>query len=95
MPALGLCVEVHARGFGMAAGDEYREKAAEIASRARQLQDPLKRVRLEALEASFLRLALQADKNAKSDTVYQTPQVPDRPVAQQQQQIQPKKQSDS
>ena len=70
--------------------DEYRVKAAEFAAQAKREANPVKRAQLEALELSYRRLAMQADKNAKSDVVYETP--PERPVvAQQQQQRQVKK----
>jgi hypothetical protein len=54
------------------------------------------RAELEALRRNYLRLAVQAEKNAKTDIVYETPRgagrrrQPDQP-AQQQQQRQPKK----
>jgi hypothetical protein len=74
------------------ASEQYRKKAAEIAAAAKLARDPAKRAQLKALEASYRRLALQADKNATTDIVYQTPPPQrQRPVAQQQQQSQPKK----
>jgi hypothetical protein len=71
----------------MAAGDEYRVKAAEMNARARKERDPLIRAEHENLALAYLRLADQADKNAKIDLVYETP--PARPSLQQQQQPQP------
>jgi hypothetical protein len=68
---------------------EYRVKAAEFAAQARREADPAKRAQLENLERSYLRLAMQADKNAGTDVVYETP--PQEPVMQQQQQRQAKK----
>lgn len=77
----------------MSLADEYRVKAGELAERARVEKDPLRRAELKALEHSFLRLAIQAEKNAGTNIVYETPSDP--PVAQrqqqQQQQQQPKK----
>jgi hypothetical protein len=79
----------------MSAGDAYRAKAAEIADKAKAERDPAVRAELEALRRNYLRLAVQADKNSKTDIVYETPRrhgptEPQQP-AQQQQQRQPKK----
>jgi hypothetical protein len=80
----------------MSVADAYRAKAAEIAEKAKAERDPLVRAELEALRRNYLRLAVQAEKNAKTDIVYETPArrrppaQPDQP-AQQQQQRQPKK----
>ena len=74
----------------MPAGDAYRIKAAELTAQARDL--PKLRTELESLALSYLRLADQADQNALTDVVHEPPPahpVPDRPVAQQQQQPQP------
>lgn len=74
----------------MSVADEYRVKAAELAAKARLEQDPVQRAELESLERSYLRLAIQADKNADTNIVYETPpeRPPERPVVQQQQQQQ-------
>ena len=70
---------------------EYREKAAAMAAMAERETDPKRRAELQNLERSYLRLALQADKNAKANIAYETP-VQDRAAQQQQQQqSQPKK----
>ena len=79
----------------MSVADEYRAKAAEMAEKAKREGDTLLRAEFEALRRNYLRLALQAEKNAKTDIVYETPRrrppaEPDQP-AQQQQQRQPKK----
>jgi hypothetical protein len=74
-------------GSGMAAGDEYRVKAADMNARAKNERNPLARAEHENLALAYLRLADQADKNAKVDLVYETP--PARPSPQQQQQPQP------
>jgi hypothetical protein len=76
--------------------DEYRAKAAELAAKASREKKPQRRAELEALERSYLRLAVQAEKNAKTNLVYETPPPPTRPpsqppVVQQQQQRQRKK----
>jgi hypothetical protein len=72
---------------------EYREKAAAMAAMAERETDPERRAELRALERSYLRLALQADKNATADIAYETPpaQTPENRAVQQQQQSQPKK----
>ena len=71
----------------MAAGDEYRIKAAEMIARAKSERNPLTRAENENLALAYLRLADQADKNATADLVYETP--PERASPQQQQQQQP------
>ena len=58
--------------------DEYRAKAALLAAEAKRERDPARRAQLESLERSYLRLAIQADKNAATNIVYETP--PERPV---------------
>lgn len=74
----------------MSVADEYRAKAALLAAQAKRDQNPATRAQLKSLERSYLRLAMQAEKNAKTNIVYETP--PERPaVQQQQQQIPPKK----
>jgi hypothetical protein len=79
----------------MSVADAYRAKAAEIAEKAKAERNPVVRAELEALRRNYLRLAVQAEKNARTDIVYETPRrrppaQPDQP-AQQQQQRQPKK----
>ena len=68
--------------------DEYRAKAAQLAAEAKRERNLARRSQLKSLERSYLRLAIQADKNATTNIVYETP--PERPAAQQQQRIQPK-----
>ena len=67
----------------MSVADEYRAKAAEMAEKAKRDGDPLVQAEFEALRRNYLRLALQAEKNAKTDIVYETPS---RSAMQQQQQ---------
>ena len=70
----------------MVAGDAYRAKAVELTAQAR---DELQRAReLEALASSYLRLAEKADRNMRTDLIFEPPFSP--PVVQQQQQVQPK-----
>lgn len=84
-----LQVNITTIGVSMSAGDEYRAKAAKLSAMAARERDPLKQAQFESLERSYLRLAMQADKNAKNNIVYETP--PKRAAVQQQQQRQPKK----
>ena len=79
----------------MLPGDEYCKKAAELIARSAQEPDPLQRVDLRKLAQAFLRLAEQAERNAASDIVYETPRY-DQPNVQQQQQLQsPRKDDES
>jgi hypothetical protein len=79
----------------VAAGDDYRIKAADLNALAQRERDPLRRAELEALTLSYLRLADQADRNAQADLFYESPGQPlNAQQQQQQQQPQPKKESD-
>jgi hypothetical protein len=72
--------------------EEYRSKAADMNARAKRESNMLTRAEYENLALSYLRLASQAEKNAATDLVYETPAAPPtQPQAQQQQQAQPKK----
>lgn len=75
----------------MSAADEYRRKAAAMAAMAKRAESAKRRAEFASLELSYRRLAQLAEKNAKTDIVYQTPPRPEHHVAQQQQQRQPKK----
>lgn len=70
----------------MSVADEYRAKAAQLAAEAKRERDAVRRAQLQSLERSYRRLAIQADKNATTNIVYETPERP--AVAQQQQQQQ-------
>ena len=63
-------------------GDAYRLKAAEISAKARQETNPTVRAELEKLALAYLLLAAQAESNARTDIVYETP--PERPPVEQQ-----------
>jgi hypothetical protein len=76
----------------MVPGEAYRIKAAEIRVKAHQESHTPVKMELEALALSFLRLAEQAERNARTDVVYEPP--PDRPIAQQQQQPHPRDDDD-
>ena len=75
----------------MTAGDECRVRAAELHGKSKQETDPFLRGELEQLAHGYLRLAEQADRNAASDLVYESP--PERPNVQQQQQPQQQQQT--
>ena len=73
----------------MAAGDDYRVKAADMNAKAKRELRPLTRAELEKLALAYLRLADQADRNADLEP------LTDRStssVQQQQQQPQSKRQ---
>jgi len=57
----------------MAAGDEYRIKAAELHAQAQCHTTSKLRVQLENLAKAYLRLAEQADRNDRSDLIYEPP----------------------
>ena len=78
----------------MPSSEEYHRKAAEMNAQAKQEQNPLTRAELENLALAYLRLAVQAERNAKTDLVYETPSARSQPVTQQQQQPQAKDKSD-
>lgn len=57
----------------MTAVDDYRTKANEFMAKALRETDPTLRVQYETLGQSYLRLADQAERNSRSDIVYETP----------------------
>ncbi len=76
----------------MTTADQYRARAAELFTRARNETSPMIRSEWENLAKSYLHLAEQADRNSRTDIVYEPPQRwPTDGHAQQQQQPQPKK----
>jgi hypothetical protein len=58
-------------GIAMTMRDEYLTKAAEFFARARC--DTSHRGEFESLAKSYLRLAMQADRNSQLDVVYEPP----------------------
>lgn len=54
----------------MARADQYRVKAAEFHARAAGETRPFMRRSLEMLALVYVRLAEQADRNARTDAVY-------------------------
>jgi hypothetical protein len=62
--------------------DEYRSKAADMHARA--LREKVAQIKgeYENMALSYLRLAEQADRNAVTDIVYETP--PEQPQVQEQ-----------
>jgi hypothetical protein len=65
----------------MASGIEYRVKAAEMAAKASSEPNSEIRAQLVALERGYLRLAEQADKNARTALVYEPPLTTDKDQA--------------
>jgi len=61
----------------MTAADQYRVKAAELFTLLTKRGNPIVRANYEALAASYLRLAEQANRNSQADVVYEPP--PERP----------------
>jgi hypothetical protein len=61
---------------------EYRAKAALVLERA-QAPDPELNREMVAVALSYLRLADLAEKNAKTDLVYETPAIVTLPMQQQ------------
>jgi len=78
----------------MTSADHYRTLAADCAARARNETDPATKAEWELMGASYRRLAEQADRNARTDIVYETPRQPAQPQAQQQAQQQQQPQAD-
>ena len=72
----------------MTPADRYRVKAGELAALARAEKDPFGKAEYVRLSQAYLRLAEQAERNSKTDVVYETPLH--QPQVQQQQQPQPK-----
>jgi hypothetical protein len=66
----------------------YRDKAAKFDAYALEETNPRLKEDLEGLAVSYRSLAEQADRNVQANAVYETAT---QRVAQQQQQIQPKK----
>jgi len=78
----------------MTRGNAYRAKANEFMAKAKSESNPALRLQYEQFAQSYLRLAEQADRNQRSDLVYETPGSPVTGVQQQQQQTQPRKPED-
>jgi hypothetical protein len=57
----------------MTPGDQYRVRAVEFEAKAKCEPRPEIQASLENLARSYRRLAEQADRNALSDLVYETP----------------------
>lgn len=81
----------------MGKADEYRRNAANCLQLVDKANDPAEKTFLLDMARAWHNLADQADRNSKTDIVYETPPrppargpPPEQPVTQQQQQIQPK-----
>ena len=72
----------------MAAGDDYRIKAADMNAKAKREVRPLARAELENLALAYLRLADQADRNAALESL--ADRSASTVLQQQQQQQQPR-----
>ena len=82
----------------MPSGDDYRIKAIDIHAQAKLETNCFNRAELEALAMAYLRLAEQADRNAKTNVVYEPPTMQQQhppQVEQQQQQQQSQQQSEA
>jgi hypothetical protein len=75
----------------MPTANDYRSKAADMNARAKRESNMLTRAEYEHLALSYLRLAGQAERNAATDIVYETPRLERTQVPQQQQQPQAEK----
>jgi len=76
----------------MTPAEQYRSRAATMAAKAKAELNPTLRAEFENLSKAYLRLAEQAERNALTDLVYETP--PSSQPVQQQQQPQPGKAKD-
>jgi hypothetical protein len=72
----------------MSSADQYRARAADMTAKAKVESNPVLRAQFENLCRAYLRLAEQAERNALTDLVYETP-LPAPRGLQQQQQTQP------
>jgi hypothetical protein len=70
----------------MAAGDDYRIKAADMNAKARREIRPQARAELASLALAYLRLADQADRNASAGSPTEHSAAPLQQQQQQQQQ---------
>jgi hypothetical protein len=61
------------QGAAMAAGDQYRIKAASFHARAQFTTSPRLRAQYENLSKAYLRLAEQADRNEQANIIYEPP----------------------
>jgi hypothetical protein len=79
----------------MTPAERYRAKAAELSALAKAESDPLGKSEYYMLAQSYARLADQAERNSRTDVVYETPSSPrassgqSQSQSQQQQQPQP------
>jgi hypothetical protein len=60
----------------MAAGDEYRAKAAEFLAKAQSEADPKRFMELAKLAGAYQRLADQAERNTHIDLAYESQPPP-------------------
>jgi hypothetical protein len=65
----------------MNTADQYRQKAAELLALASTEFNPNLQVGFAAMAQSYLRLAVLAESNSRTDIVYETPLVKDPQAA--------------
>jgi hypothetical protein len=63
--------------IAMNTATEYRQKAAELLALASAQTNPNLQIGFAAMAQSYLRLAVLAEQNSKTDVVYETPRVKD------------------
>jgi hypothetical protein len=63
-------------GVGMSSAEEYRRHAAGCILLAEETPNSAHRLALTEMAQSWLRLATQAEKNSRSNLVYETPASP-------------------
>jgi hypothetical protein len=61
---------------GMTTADQYRALAAQMRSHASHETNPILRAEWDNLARCYLRLAEQADRNSRTDIVYEAPMRP-------------------
>ena len=82
----------------MGKSEDYRRNAVSCLRLVDKTDDPAEKAYLLEMARAWHNLAEQVERNAAADLVYETPPRPpdpQQPVAQQQQQIQPKKNDES
>jgi hypothetical protein len=73
----------------MTPADMYRVKAGDLAALAKAETDPFGKAEYKRLSLAYLRLADQAERNSRTDVLYETPPPVEQRQVQQQQQAQP------
>jgi hypothetical protein len=83
----------------MGKSEDYRRNAVSCLQLVDKTDDPAEKAYLLEMARAWHNLAEQVERNNAADLVYETPPprppVPEQPVSQQQQQVQPKKNDES